>query len=190
MPLYHVHFNKPRFVKLISLPQYSHNRQPPIVLTMLLCITFVMLILPASLSRAALTSIRTAGSPRQLLGPSIGSSTRPTQHCQPFYTTFLPGSVSQLSGVSPFVSVGPSSSYETSGHGLQMFLTKPRGNIVRQGHINNIVADGATINSTFLMQYVVWIVLFQCSYSRESVMVRSLSRCRHPQWQGLSQRGL
>lgn len=73
-------------------------------------------------------------------------------HCQPFHTTFAQGTVSDLSGVAPFVSVSPPDSYTASGKGLEMFLRRPPGPIIRQGHVNNVVADGATINSTFLVQ--------------------------------------
>lgn len=72
--------------------------------------------------------------------------TRAPEQCQPFSTNFKsPSDVS-----SGFVGISPANSYETSDWGLHMFMRKPDG-VQRNGNVNNVVAEGATLNSTFTL---------------------------------------
>ncbi|KAI0060249.1 concanavalin A-like lectin/glucanase [Artomyces pyxidatus] len=73
--------------------------------------------------------------------------------CAPFSTTFSPGSVSPRSSdaSTPFVAVSPEGSYRADGDGLQLYLQRPPGRVTTAGGVNDKVADGATINSTFVM---------------------------------------
>ncbi|KAI0334623.1 concanavalin A-like lectin/glucanase [Cubamyces sp. BRFM 1775] len=48
-----------------------------------------------------------------------------------------------------FVAISPPGSYELASDGLELFLDRPRGQIATKGNVNNKVAEGATINSTF-----------------------------------------
>ena len=70
--------------------------------------------------------------------------------CKPFVSTFPKSDVTQFS-FSPFIGISPPDSYEATGNGLRMFLKKPKEPVIRQGHVNNVVGEGATINSTFLL---------------------------------------
>ncbi|TDL19762.1 concanavalin A-like lectin/glucanase [Rickenella mellea] len=102
-------------------------------------------------------------------GPAKSKSFTPksksTRHgqCNPFSTNFTAGSVSQhplnsyttlQSTGSPFIAISPRNSYDTaSGGGLTLYLRKPKGEVETHDGVNNIVSDGATINSTFVLQY-------------------------------------
>lgn len=82
--------------------------------------------------------------------------------CQPFTSTFPPSDVKSDSfttflSEAPFVAISPPGTYSTPGSGLQMFLKKPEGQLTTQGHVNSVVGQGATINSTFTMLYVPYI---------------------------------
>ncbi|KAJ8454800.1 hypothetical protein ONZ51_g12818 [Trametes cubensis] len=50
-----------------------------------------------------------------------------------------------------FVAISPSGSYGLVQDGLELFLDRPRGQITTKGNVNNKVAEGATINSTFTL---------------------------------------
>lgn len=76
---------------------------------------------------------------------------RASGQCQPFSTTFPSSSVSSEPGSAPFVGISPQDSYEATGNGLHMYLKKPQGTITRSGDTNNVLGEGATVNSTFLM---------------------------------------
>ncbi|KZP16624.1 glycoside hydrolase family 16 protein [Athelia psychrophila] len=76
--------------------------------------------------------------------------------CQPFHSTFPAGSVSasrSLGDSSAFVAISPEGSYRAGSNGLELFMQKPEGGIVTRGGVNNKVADGATVNSTFTFLY-------------------------------------
>lgn len=68
--------------------------------------------------------------------------------CQPFETTFAPGVVSASPGT-PFLALSPPDSYSTDAHNLQLYLTKPSGTVTTTDGVNNVVGEGATVNSTF-----------------------------------------
>lgn len=69
--------------------------------------------------------------------------------CQPFHSSFPPSSVS--SGNSPFVAVSPQGSYGITENGLELYLRKPQGPVKTHDGVNDKIADGATINSTFAL---------------------------------------
>ncbi|KAI0782663.1 glycosyl hydrolases family 16-domain-containing protein [Abortiporus biennis] len=78
-----------------------------------------------------------------------------THECQPFETTFSdPSDVSHTDKVSsstPFVAISPTGSYSiVEGSGLELYLDRPEGKIHRKDKVNDKVAEGATINSTFV----------------------------------------
>ncbi len=50
-----------------------------------------------------------------------------------------------------FVAISPPGSYELDSDGLQLFLDKPHGSVTTKGNVNNKLAEGATINSTFTL---------------------------------------
>ncbi|KAI0046721.1 glycoside hydrolase family 16 protein [Auriscalpium vulgare] len=83
-------------------------------------------------------------------------TSRTAGNCMPLHTNFSPGSVASRSsapGSSPFIAVSPEGSYSTTDGGLKLFLQRPSGKITTDGGVNDKVAEGATINSTFTMLY-------------------------------------
>ncbi|KAI9063834.1 glycoside hydrolase family 16 protein [Trametes sanguinea] len=52
-----------------------------------------------------------------------------------------------------FVPVSPAGSYQLASNGLQLFLDRPQGKIVTKKNVNDKVAEGATLNSTFTLLY-------------------------------------
>lgn len=70
--------------------------------------------------------------------------------CQPFHTSFAPSDVS-TSPTSPFLAVSPDGSYSVTDKGLQLFMDKPGGTVHTKGGINDVVAEGSTVNSTFYL---------------------------------------
>lgn len=75
---------------------------------------------------------------------------------QSFSSTFPTGSVSPAhssDGSSPFIAISPEGSYRVSNRCLELFMQKPRGEIASKGGVNNLVVDGATVNSTFCFLY-------------------------------------
>jgi hypothetical protein len=76
--------------------------------------------------------------------------------CESFHSSFPASSVSSRSlsnrvPNSPFVAISPEGSYRTGNDGLELFLQKPDGRIISKGGVNDKVADGATVNSTFTL---------------------------------------
>ncbi|KAI8974592.1 concanavalin A-like lectin/glucanase [Trametes punicea] len=52
-----------------------------------------------------------------------------------------------------FTAISPPGSYELDSDGLHLFLDRPHGQVVTHGNVNDKVAEGATINSTFSLLY-------------------------------------
>lgn len=106
-------------------------------------------------ARAAAIAENNANS--QIPRSSLGEwHKRANESCQPFTSTFPPSdvkgnSLTDLLSNAPFVSIGAPGSYGTPGTGLDMYLKKPAGPVTKEGHTNNVVGQGATINSTFTM---------------------------------------
>jgi hypothetical protein len=78
--------------------------------------------------------------------------------CEPFHSTFPVSSVSSPANInqeptSPFVATSPEGSYLTGNDGLVLFLQKPAGHITTKDGVNDKIAVGATVNSTFTFQY-------------------------------------
>lgn len=74
--------------------------------------------------------------------------------CTPFKSTFGSGSVGSKgtsSSSEPFVAVSPDDSWALGSGGLELYMEKPKGDVKTEGGINDVVADGATVNSTFTM---------------------------------------
>lgn len=74
--------------------------------------------------------------------------------CTPFKSTFGSGSVGSKGSSSssePFVAVSPEGSWALGEGGLELYMEKPKGDVKTEGGINDVVADGATVNSTFTM---------------------------------------
>lgn len=75
---------------------------------------------------------------------------RSSARCQPVEASFTSDSdVSQ----SQFQAVSPPGSYATDDEGLKLYLEKPRGTVHTKDGVNDVVAEGATMNSTFYVQY-------------------------------------
>lgn len=91
-----------------------------------------------------------------LVAQCLHVSGRSNSNCVPFSSSLSPSDVSgkDHSGSSPFVIVSPPGSVRTSGNGLELFLDKPSGTIKHKDNTNSIVAEGATVNSTFTVLYV------------------------------------
>ncbi|EIN09399.1 glycoside hydrolase family 16 protein [Punctularia strigosozonata HHB-11173 SS5] len=70
--------------------------------------------------------------------------------CTPFHTVFTSSEVS-ASDSAPFVAISPQGSFSAGEEGLRLFLDRPTGKISTTDGINDKVADGATINSTFTL---------------------------------------
>ncbi|KAJ2972406.1 hypothetical protein NUW54_g12274 [Trametes sanguinea] len=52
-----------------------------------------------------------------------------------------------------FIPVSPAGSYQLASNGLQLLLDRPQGKIVTKKNVNDKVAEGATLNSTFTILY-------------------------------------
>lgn len=76
--------------------------------------------------------------------------------CEPFHSTFPPSSISDYNShsYSPFVAISPPGSYKTGDQGLELFLDKPKGVIRTKDGVNDKLADGATVNSTFTIMLI------------------------------------
>ena len=84
------------------------------------------------------------------LGGTDAPSAAQQSGCTPFTSTFPASDVSPDS-YTPFIAVSPEGTYDATGDGLQLFLTKPDVPVNRTGHVNSALGQGATINSTFLL---------------------------------------
>lgn len=82
----------------------------------------------------------------------LSSRSSSASQCEPFESSFAPGDVSGSPGA-PFLALSPPESYSATAHGLQLYLTKPPGKITTANGVNNLVGEGATINSTFTFLY-------------------------------------
>ena len=69
--------------------------------------------------------------------------------CVP-YRNFLQMS-RPTSGNTDFVGITPERSYKMGPNGLELILEKPPGKITTKDGVNNKVAEGATVNSTFTL---------------------------------------
>lgn len=76
---------------------------------------------------------------------------RSSTQCEPFKSSFASGDVSN-SDASPFRVVSPKGSYAETDDGLKLYLEKPHGTVHTKSGVNDVVAEGATVNSTFYMQ--------------------------------------
>ncbi|PCH44069.1 glycoside hydrolase family 16 protein [Wolfiporia cocos MD-104 SS10] len=72
--------------------------------------------------------------------------------CQPFQSNFASIDVSNTP-VTPFQAISPPDSYSVTANGLELFLTRPKGRITTKDGVNNKIAQGATVNSTFTLLY-------------------------------------
>jgi hypothetical protein len=76
--------------------------------------------------------------------------------CRPYHTTFSqPSEIlhhgEQFSGFSSFVVTSEANSYKLGKDGLELYLEEPDCAVTTQGSVNDIIGDGATINSTFTL---------------------------------------
>lgn len=111
--------------------------------------------LPAAATTAKTTHIKSPSAPSSPPNPSAyySRSSRSSQQCTPFKTTFTPGSVASKGSSSsePFVAVSPDGSWALGDEGLELYMERPKGGVKSGGGVNDVVADGATVNSTFTM---------------------------------------
>jgi hypothetical protein len=73
---------------------------------------------------------------------------RSSSSCQPFKSSFASSDVSKY-GDTPFRVVSPEGSVSLGDGGLKLFLEKPRVKVHTKDGVNDVVAEGATVNSTF-----------------------------------------
>jgi hypothetical protein len=83
--------------------------------------------------------------------PASQNARRSSSQCQPFYSTF---DISHGS-YTPFVGVSPRGSYGVDSNGLALYLEKPKQHVKTKNGVNDVVAEGATINSTFTILLVI-----------------------------------
>jgi hypothetical protein len=76
---------------------------------------------------------------------------RSSARCQPFQTSFSSGDDVSTSSSSPLRIVGSTDSYSVDDDGLKLYLEKPPGTVHTKDGVNDVVAEGATVNSTFYM---------------------------------------
>ena len=69
--------------------------------------------------------------------------------CEPFQSRFTASDVSHSRFDSSFIPLSPANSYQVSDGGLVLFMDKPPGHVKTKDGANNVVAEGATVNSTF-----------------------------------------
>ena len=81
---------------------------------------------------------------------AIVEARRSSSQCQSMKTSFPADDVA-WSPDAPFQVVSPEGSYSVDEDGLKLYLEKPRAMVHTKGGVNNIVAEGATVNSTFYM---------------------------------------
>lgn len=84
-------------------------------------------------------------------GASLTGNQRRTQsECQPFHSTFKSYEVTRNPYTNtPFRAVSPEGSYSVGDGGLELYLERPNKAVKTKGGVNDVVAEGATINSTF-----------------------------------------
>jgi hypothetical protein len=70
-----------------------------------------------------------------------------TSDCRPFHYDFT----TATSLGSSFVPATTDSKFDVNSNGLELFLTRPAGPVKTSGGINDILGQGATINSTFTL---------------------------------------
>lgn len=74
------------------------------------------------------------------------------RECQPFQSTFESYEVTRNPYANaPFRAVSPGGSYNIGGEGLELYLEKPNRPVKTKNGVNDVVAEGATINSTFTL---------------------------------------
>lgn len=77
---------------------------------------------------------------------------RSSSDCTPSQTRFsspVDVSSSSLFYTPRFVAVSHSNSYAVDRDGLQLYMERPKSGVRTKDGINNVVAEGATVNSTF-----------------------------------------
>ncbi|CDO68170.1 hypothetical protein BN946_scf184938.g22 [Trametes cinnabarina] len=92
------------------------------------------------------------------LGSRPGLTGLGEHHARTVSSACTPVSISLDSSHAPefkehFVPVSPAGSYELGSNGLQLFLDRPQGKIATKQNVNDKVAEGATLNSTFTLLY-------------------------------------
>ncbi|KAI0365172.1 concanavalin A-like lectin/glucanase [Pilatotrama ljubarskyi] len=95
------------------------------------------------------------GPPRSLYSRN-SSGLRPhprasDSRCEPLQISLSTSQTAQFNRL--FVPISPPDSYELDSDGLNLFLDRPNGRIATKGMVNDKVAEGATINSTFTFLY-------------------------------------
>ncbi|GLB41786.1 putative glycosyl hydrolases family 16 [Lyophyllum shimeji] len=95
--------------------------------------------------------------------PCAVSASQPSNAvCEPFYTTFnfssyrIANSISQTSPYPPstsFVALSSIGAYQTTDRGLELYISKPDGEITTTNGTNDKIASGAAVNSTFTLLY-------------------------------------
>ncbi|KAL1942970.1 hypothetical protein VTO73DRAFT_4641 [Trametes versicolor] len=73
----------------------------------------------------------------------------PSSQCEPLSISFESAPSADVDR--SFVAISPPGSYELGSGGLQLFLDRPHGSVTTKGNVNDKLAEGATINSTFTL---------------------------------------
>lgn len=117
---------------------------------LLLLHSTVMHFVASLILASSLGSLARAASLLSVLGGTGTSGPSQQSGCTPFSSTFSSSDVSS-DFYTPFIAISPEGSYEATGDGLVLHLTKPDGTITTEGHVNSALGQGATVNSTFLL---------------------------------------
>jgi hypothetical protein len=79
----------------------------------------------------------------------INQSSHTSSSCTSFNTTFVSDSVGEAGGGSSFIAATYHDTYSIDHMGLNLHLERPNSPVTTKNGINNLLSDGATINSTF-----------------------------------------
>jgi hypothetical protein len=79
----------------------------------------------------------------------VNWSSHISSSCTSFNTTFVSDSVGKVDGGSSFIAATHRDTYSIDHMGLNLYLERPKSPVNTKNGINNLLSDGATINSTF-----------------------------------------
>ncbi|OCH84696.1 glycoside hydrolase [Obba rivulosa] len=116
----------------------------------LLSLVFLLILVVLSPAQASYSGSSQLGKSPQPHHRELVS--RSTSDCQELSSVFATGDISTTSDTS-FVAISPVGSYSTGPGGLELFLERPSGKITTKDGVNDKVATGATVNSTFTILY-------------------------------------
>lgn len=136
---------------------YSHRLVSSLVhLTLHLSLFYIMKLLMHTLALLLITLSRTTTTYNvnaASIPTTAQNARRSSSQCTPFHSRFEQSDISNSHYAStPFVGVSPQGSYSVGSSGLELYLEKPNHPVKTKDGVNDIVSEGATVNSTFTVQ--------------------------------------